>query len=157
MALTCGLPPTQGQRWIEKAVGLYQKSAGMIAPYAPELITAASTAGSHTTAALQLVAHGMKGRVKCPAPEFDDICEGGFLSPSKIMAKPPSIKRALDKGQIEYFHIRHEIVALCPELMRILSEADNAKTTTFAKKSMIQTMNAIHRRAVSANASDDAS
>ena len=39
--------------------------------------------------------------------------------------------------------------------MRILSEADNAKNTTFSKEGMIQTMNAIHRRALQVNASDD--
>ena len=157
LALTCGVPPdATGQRWISKAQNLYEESGGMIAPYRSEMITAASGAGSHTTACLQLLAYAMHHNVECPSPEFESLCDKGFLAPSLIMAKQPSIKRAVEKGQLEYFHIRHEIVLLCPNLMRVLSESDNAKNTTFSKEGMIQTMNAIHRRALQVGAKDEA-
>ena len=156
IALTCGVPPdADGQRWMQKAKVLFEESGGMIAPYSFEMITAASGAGSHTTAVLQLLAYAMTHNVECPSLEFESLCDGGFLSPSLIMHKQPSIKRTIEKGQIDYTHIRHEIVTACPGLMRVLSEADNAKNTTFSKEGMIQTMNAIHRRALQVSASDD--
>ena len=109
LALTCGLPPgADGKRWLAKAKDLYDKSGGMIAPYSSEMITAASGAGSHTTAVLQLLTYAMTHNVECPAPEFECLCDNGFLSPSLIMAKQPSIKRAVEKGQIETCHPSRE-------------------------------------------------
>ena len=158
LALTCGVPVDQepGRRWIEKATKLHEGSGGMIAPYAPEMITAASAAGSHTTACLQLLAYAMENNVQSPSSEFDCLCDpdSKYLDPRMLMAKQPSLRRAVERG-MEYFHIRHEIVLACPELMRVLSEADNAKNTTFSKEGMIQTLNAIHRRALQVNAKTD--
>ena len=54
LALTCGIPPnTDGERWKAKAVALAEASDGMLCPYKPEVLTAVSAAGSHTTAALR--------------------------------------------------------------------------------------------------------
>jgi hypothetical protein len=67
LALTCGVPPdADGQRWMQKAKVLFEESGGMIAPYSFEMITAASGAGSHTTAVLQLLAYAMTHNAECP-------------------------------------------------------------------------------------------
>ena len=149
LALTCGVPADEnGDRWRAKAVLLAQKSDGMIAPYQPELITAASGAGSHTTAVLQLLAYAQTNKVRCPDPQFEVLCIDGFLNTPKVVAKQPSTGKALRKGSLEYFRISAEIVHECPDLMRLLSESDNAKNTMFSKETPMQTMLAIHRRAL---------
>ena len=154
LALSCGIPPPpsmDGERWKTKAVNLAQQADGLLPPYQPELLTAATAAGSHTTAVLRLLAYAETHKVKCPAPEFEDMCEGGYLSHARCLARCPSIGKPLGTG-MTYFHIRHEIVALCPQLMRVLSLADNAKHTLYCKESPLQTMMGIHRRALQAGA-----
>jgi hypothetical protein len=54
---------------------------------------------------------------------------------------------------MNYFHIRWELVVLCPQLMRILSQADNATHTVYCRESPMQTFLNIHRRALAVGAS----
>jgi hypothetical protein len=124
LALTCAIPSSPvGDQWKAKAMLLAQNADGLLAPYQPELLTAASAAGSHTTAVLQLLDYAASNNVKCPDPQFDDLCQNGVLSPARIFAKQPSIGKAVSRGTIEYLHVNAEIVELCPDLMRLLSEA----------------------------------
>ena len=152
LALSCGIPPNDvGERWKAKAMRLHARSDGLLPPYAPELLTAATAAGSHTTAVLRLLDWAEKVKVPCPDDAYNELCEGGFLSTPKIVAKQPSFKAPLQDG-IEYTHIRWELVAMVPQLMRVLSQSDNAKHTVFCRESPMQTMLAIHRRAVTQGA-----
>ena len=154
LALSCGIPPppaAEGEQWKTKAVNLARQADGLLPPYQPELLTAATAAGSHTTAVLRLLSYAEHHRVKCPAPEFEDMCADGYLSYARCVARCPSIKTPLVTGMV-YFHIRHEIVVMVPQLMRVLSQADNAKHTLYCKESPIQTMLGIHRRALAAGA-----
>jgi hypothetical protein len=155
LALTCGVPQDEnGDRWKAKAIVLAKNSDGLIAPYQPENVTAASAAGSHTTAVLQLLAHAKNNKVACPDPQFLEMCDSnGCLSTDMVVSKQPSIGKALEKGSLEYLHIKSEIASACPDLMRLLSEADNAKNTMFSKETPMQTMLSIHRRALMCNAS----
>ena len=120
-ALSCGIPPNaNGERWKAKAVELALKSDGLIPPYLPERLCASTGAGSHTTCVWRLLMWAGEAQVKCPDPQYQVLCdEQGFLSREKCVAMAKgSLQEPLDKG-LEYFHIRHELVELCPRLMRI--------------------------------------
>ncbi len=86
---------------------------------------------------------------------MDELSIGGFLSRQRIVEKCPSIEEALNSG-LTYTILRWQIVELCPELMRLLSEADNAKHDTFRKETRLQTMLNIHARAIACSATAEA-
>ena len=152
LALAGGIPSNEeGDRWKGKAMQLADKSDGLLAPYLPELLQLATAAGSHTTAALRLLDHCGTHKVPCPNADFNELCENGFLDQARILSKQPSFREPLETG-MNYFHIRWELVVLCPALMRILSQADNAKHTVYCRESPMQTFLNIHRRAVAENA-----
>ena len=156
LALACGIPSNEeGDRWKAKAMQLADKSDGLLAPYLPELLSLATAAGSHTTAALRLLDYSGTHKVPCPNADFDELCVNGFLDQAIVLSKQPSFREPLDTG-MNYFHIRWELVVLCPALMRILSHADNAKHTVFCRESPMQTFLNIHRRAVAEHATTDA-
>lgn len=156
LALCCGIPPGPlGEAWRDKCKELARKADGLLAPYESELLTHVTAAGSHTTAVLRLVDYCEHNNVAvCPGKEFEPLSINGYLSKQRILEKCPSMKEALEKG-LAYTHIRWEIVVLCPALMRILSEADNAKHTVYNKETPLQTMFHIHRRAIERNAKTD--
>ena len=59
----------------------------------------------------------------------------------------PSLRKPSDEG-IEYIVIPHQLTALCPTLMSVLSEADNAKHSTYRRETALQTMMNLHKRIV---------
>lgn len=155
-ALSCGIPNnTDGDRWKGKAMKLAMQADGLLPPYLPERLTAATAAGSHTTAVLRLLDWAGTHQIPCPDDMFTSLCPNGFLSQAAVLGIQPSFKEPLMKG-LEYFHIRHELVQQCPQLMRLLSQSDNAKHTVYCKESPMQTMLSIHRRAIAEGADTDA-
>ena len=154
-ALSCGIPNNaDGDRWKAKAMRLAGQSDGLLPPYLPERLTTATAAGSHTTGVLRLLDWAGTHQIPCPDEMFKSICPNGYLSQSQVLATQPTFKEPMEKG-LEYFHIRHELVQLCPHLMRTLSQSDNAKHTVYCKESPMQTMLGIHRRAHETNAATD--
>ena len=151
LALCCMIPPASHDAWCTKAVKLTKDSDGLLAPYRVEDVTDATAAGSHTTAVLQLVHYSGTHNFRVPdGDKFLKVSLGGILNQDLILAACPSLKEPLQKG-LNYLRLRHEIVSRCPALMRILSEADNAKHQVQAKESPMQTMLNIYRRAVETN------
>jgi hypothetical protein len=156
LALCCGIPPNEtGQEWVRKNVELASQSDGLLAQYEPELLTHVTGAGSHSTAVLRLIdACGRMQIAACPGDEYKDLSVEGFLSKQRILEKCPTFAAPLAKG-MRYTHIRWEIAELCPDLMRLLSEADNAKHAVKHLESVIQSMFNMHRRGVEMNANTD--
>ena len=64
------------------------------------------------------------------------------------MARCGSLREPAEYG-IEYNIVRWQLLPLCPGLMELLAEADNAKHDTFRKETVCQTMFNIHRRTTS--------
>ena len=103
--------------------------------------------GSHTTAVLRLVAFVRSGGMVPMVEGLEALCVHGVLSFERIIEKCPSIRQPLDTG-LTYTVLRAEIADLCPDVMRILSECDNAKHDNYQMESFIHTMFNIHRRLV---------
>ena len=61
------------------------------------------------------------------------------------------MKDPTDNG-LTYFVVRSPLLELCPKLLRVLSEADNAKHSNYQKETWLQTMFNAHDRSVQANA-----
>jgi hypothetical protein len=97
-SLTCGIPTNaDGDRWKFKAMRLAQQSDGLLPPYLPERLTAASAAGSHTTAVLRLLHWAGEFNIPCPDDMFASICPNGYMSQSTVLAMQPSFKEPLEK------------------------------------------------------------
>ena len=59
------------------------------------------------------------------------------------------MRQPSDEG-IEYIVIAWQVTDLCPKLMQVLSEADNANHATYRKETALQTMMNLHNRIVMA-------
>ena len=120
----------------------------MIAPYLPEEIKIATGVGSHTTQVLRIVDFVRRGG-KVPASEdLQQLCVGGYLNYQRILEHSPSLEAPARRGLKQYLVIRSAFADLVPDVMRILSEADNAKHENFQRVSFMETMHNIHRRLV---------
>lgn len=86
---------------------------------------------------------------------YKDLSADGYLCKEKILAKCPSLRAPLETG-LKYTHLCWEITVECPSLMRILSEADNAKHTVYNMETPTQTMYSIHAKALQRAAKTDA-
>ena len=153
MALLRELPrdPERLSLYLRKNKELIDRSDNLLAPIQTELLRGATGAGSHTTAVLKLVAACKKGRFPICEGIDDHLGHEGFLAQHLILQQCPSLEEPMNVG-IRYFVVRSQIADKCPALMRILSEADNAKHSNYQKESALQTMMNIHRRAVSTSA-----
>ena len=85
-ALSCGIPNNaDGDRWKAKAMRLAGQSDGLLPPYLPERLTAATAAGSHTTGVLRLLDWAGTHQIPCPDEMFKSICPNGYLSQSQVL------------------------------------------------------------------------
>ena len=65
-------------------------------------------------------------RRSCPKSFiFTKILDDGKLSQSKVLRSCPGMAEYLELG-IPYLVIRHQLAALCPKLISVMSSADNA-------------------------------
>ena len=111
-------------------------------------IKLASGIGSHTAAAMRVIDY-VRGGGKILETEVTKeagLTSDGYLKFEKIAARCKGIAAALDNGMPQVYVVRKEIADLVPDVMRILSEGDNAKHDSFQKESFVQTMHNIHRR-----------
>ena len=145
------LDPAKRALYVKENLELIERSDKLLAPILPELLRGATGAGSHTTAVLKLAAACENTRFAVCEGVDDHLGHEGFLSHHLILQSCPSLAAPMNTG-IRYFVVRAPIADKCPELMRILSEADNAKHSNFQKESSLQAMLNIHRRAVNQNA-----
>ena len=83
-------------------------------------------------------------------PGNEDLAtpDGKWMSKERILARCGSLREPAEYG-IEYNIVRWQLLPLCPGLMELLAEADNAKHDTFRKETVCQTMFNIHRRTTS--------
>ena len=123
----------------------------LIAPYREEILRIATGVGSHTTCVLRLIDYIRNGG-RLPATEgLEHLAVDGYLSYERIIERQPTLKDPVDQG-MRYTIIRKEIADLCPDVMRILSEADNSKHDNYQQESFMQTMYNLHRRATRSGA-----
>ena len=120
----------------------------MFAPYLPEEIKIATGVGSHTTQVVRLVDFVRKGGKVPASEEIQKLCVGGYLSYQRILEHAPSLEEPTRRGLKQYLVVRAAFADLCPDVMRILSEADNAKHDNFQRVSFMEMMHNIHRRLV---------
>ena len=144
----------EGEQELRKNRELIDKCAGSLPDYHVEDIKILTVAGSHTTTAIRIVDSAEKQRIRT-IDALKHMCVNGFLSRAKILETTPSLVAPASTG-MRYTIARKQIVKLCPRMMRILSEADNAKHSNDQKQTPIQTMFNIHRRATGQKAGTDA-
>ena len=140
--------------YLEKNEQMISRSDGLLAPCHVELLRIFTGAGSHTTAMLRIAAHADGTNIKSCSGVDDHLGKNGYLCKSRILEVCPTLAEPLKTG-IRYFIVRWQVADACPKLMRILSEADNAKHDNNQKESQLQTMLNVHRRALELGASTD--
>ena len=125
------LPPTGEVRveTLAKNERLHAAAAHLLAPLDSDVVRVLIGASSHMTAALRLVSHAGSNPMSVPElPEefhVHTILDDGKLSQSKVLRSCPGMCEYLELG-IPYLVIRHQLVALCPKLISVMSTADNA-------------------------------
>ena len=159
-ALCEELPPAGKERdfVVQQNVSLHSKSKHLLAPLEVELMRVLTSASSHMTAALRLVNYAGVAPVIPPdlGPAYDitPLLDNGKLSKQRVIQCCPGIEEYLEQG-IEYLKIRYQLVALCPQLMSVLSEADNASHDTYRQETWLQQLLSIHARARQVDACTD--
>ena len=131
---------------------LVAKSNGLLAPIVnPEQMQIETVVCSHTTAVLRLAHYAATHAIKIVKEVgLEELAIDGILSQSRIFEKCASLKDPVDNG-MRYTVTRHPIVKLCPRLMPLLAEADNAKHANYNKEKPLETMMNIHRLALAAS------
>ena len=130
---------------------LVEKADGLLAPVNLEIMRVITSAGSHTTAALKIADYAGRGGKIPIVPGNEHLGVDGFYSRQRIEEVCPTFKDPTDNG-LTYFVVRSPLLELCPKLLRVLSEADNAKHSNYQKETWLQTMFNAHDRSVQANA-----
>ena len=142
-------PGAEGDKCRAKNKRLVEQSQGLLAP-STDRINATTVVNSHTCAALRIVHYSDQPRVKaCPVTEKFCGTDGIHISKERVMEMCPSLKRPCEEG-IEMDIIPHQLTKLCPTLMGIISEADNAKHDTYRQETPLQIMLNLHARIVQA-------
>ncbi len=145
LAMAGEIPPgSVGDEWRAKNEELAKLSGGMLPPANSDRMEAVTVVCSHTVGVLRIVTSG-----KVKAIHGKECLAGpdGFISKERVLEMCPTMQEPLESGfRIEV--VRHELISLCPKLMEILAEADNAKHDTFRKESHLQIMSNLHRRSV---------
>ena len=151
MALAGEMPDGEsGQHERAKNRQLIDNSGGLLPDLDVSELEIITGACSHTTTVLRAVALCETQRIP-GSDAIQHLCVKGMLSKQRILEVAPSLQSPTETG-LTYTIIRKEIMKRCPDLLRVLSEADNAKHGNFQKETAMQTMKNIHRRAIARNA-----
>ena len=154
-ALASEVPPgADGDEYRRENEELIEKAEGLLAPIQVEIMRVGTGAGSHTTAVLKLSDYAGKGGKIPIVPGNEHLGVDGFYSRQRIEEVCPTLKEPTDKG-LTYFVIRWQLAALCPKLLVVLSEADNAKHSNYQRETWLQTMFNAHDRSLKANATTE--
>ena len=147
LALGCELPPgSKGDEARAANDALAKKSEGILAPCNPERLKILTVVNSHTSAALRCVHYSDQPCVRLiPGCEELSGPDGQHLSQGRVAELCPSLRDPAENG-ICYTVVRWQIVDLCPGLMEVLAEADNAKHDNVQVETPLQCMLNIHRR-----------
>ena len=146
-ALAAEIPPdAEGDRWRAFNAKLIASSDGLVAPLDTALAEYATSRGSHTTAAVNLMHYGCTGM-------FDCTMLNGVVSKSKIIEAQPSMAEPL-KG-ITYVVLKWQIVKECPRLMEALARTGNASHGVERKTTALQGCSRIHHLFMAGGCADD--
>jgi hypothetical protein len=116
--LAAQIPPTEeGQRWRDFSVKVGASSDGLLAAVKPDELEACTGRGSHTTASVRCMLHGVPGI-------HEELCMDGNISLAKILETRPSMNEPIRKG-LPVTRIKWEICAAVPQLMEMLSRSGN--------------------------------
>ena len=148
-------PGDDGAKERAKNEQLTKRSYNLLAPCQGDRLKVLTVINSHTSAVLRAVQFSDEARIKvCPATQHLAGNDGVHLSRGRVLELCSSLRKPSDEG-IEYIVIPHQLTALCPTLMSVLSEADNAKHSTYRRETALQTMMNLHKRIVQAVDDDE--
>jgi len=148
-------PGDDGAKERAKNEQLTKRSYNLLAPCQGDRLKVLTVINSHTSAVLRAVQFSDEARIKvCPATQHLAGNDGVHLSRERVLEACSSLRKPSDEG-IEYIVIPHQLTALCPTLMSVLSEADNAKHSTYRRETALQTMMNLHKRIVQALDDDE--
>ena len=136
-------PGELGKEDRDKNVELAENSGGLLPTCNAEILEIVSVVNSHTCATLRISKSGVVRA--CPGHEAL-AGPDGIICRERIVQRSPGMAEAIDEG-IYWWIVRWQILAECPKILEILSEADNAKHDSYRKETPIQCMFNIHRRA----------
>ena len=145
LALAAEISPTStGDSERQENAKLIARSDGLLAPIDADELKIVTIISSHTTSVLRMCD---ANSVKAVQGWTDEVAnEHGVITKERVIEKAPSMQEPIAIG-LEYDIIPYQLVDLCPRLLDMLAEADNAKHKNAAADSPLQMMMNIHRRA----------
>jgi hypothetical protein len=135
--LAAQIPPTEeGKRWREFSVKVAASADGLLAAGNPDDLEAVTGRGSHTTASVRCMMHGVKGI-------HNEICFNGHVSLAKILEAMPSMNEPSSKG-LPVKLVKREFCAAVPRLMELLSRSGNTAHSVNRKSNVLQQLTRCH-------------
>ena len=135
--LAAQIPPTEeGQRWRDFSVKVGASSDGLLAAVKPDELEACTGRGSHTTASVRCMLHGVPGI-------HEELCMDGNISLAKILETRPSMNEPIRRGLLVK-RIKWEICSAVPQLMEMLSRSGNTSHSVNRKPTILQQLTRCH-------------